>query len=311
MRHPAARTRKSLIQSPDSISAAKPLRLILLTPFVDYSIFEPVKNGAQDAAGAMQVQVTFAGTKDGNLQSLATMVRQAVADGYDGIALNIVDSLAFVSVIAETVGKGVPLIAFNVDDRRAPNARLAAICQDMQAAGEIFGRRIASEIPANSHILLTMHDPNISALEDRALGIKRILASKEIRWTQLFTGTDREQAIEKIHRELAADSTIRIVIGTGLADTEAAGLVVERSASGQKYLTAGFDLSGEILRLVKSGTIYFTVDQQPYSQGYFAVAALTLYKRFGVLPANIDTGAMVIDQNEAERVIELSRKGYR
>lgn len=311
MRQVAAIDLQASSRSAHANVAETPLRLILLTPFVDYGVFDPIKKGAQDAAVAMGVQATFAGTKDGDVQLLATMVRQAVADGYDGIGVNIVDSLASEAAIAEAVNKDVPVVAFNVDDQRTPNARLAAIGQNMLAAGEIFGQRIAPEIPINGHVLLTMHDPNIAALEDRARGIQRALARFELRWTQLFTGIHRDEAIGKIRTALEADTTITVVIGTGSADTEAAGLAAERFSSMRKYLTAGFDLSPDILRLVKSGTIRFTIDQQPYSQGYFTVAALTLYKRFGLLPANIDTGALVIDQVQAERVIALSRNGYR
>lgn len=287
------------------------MRLILLTPFVDYGVFAPVKNGAQDAARALSVQVTFSGTKDGDVHSLAAMVRQAVVDGYEGIALNIVDSLALQGSIAEAVSVGVPVIAFNVDDRRTPNARLAAIGQNMLVAGEIFGRRISSEIPPDSRILITMHDPNIPALEDRARGIRKVLTDRYIHWELLYTGTDREQATERVRIALEANSSIRIVIGTGSADTEAAGLAVERHFSGENYLIAGFDVSPEILRLIKLGLVRFTIDQQTYSQGYFAVCLLTLYNRYGLLPADIDTGARVIDRDEAPSIIELNRKGYR
>jgi simple sugar transport system substrate-binding protein len=291
--------------------AAKPLRVILLTPFVDYGFFGPVKKGAQDAATAMNVQLTFSGTKDGDVKQLASQVQQAVKDGYDGIALNIIDPEAFDGAVAEAVQKNVPVIAFNVDDSRTPNARLAAVGQNMVAAGKAFGRKIAADIPAGSHILLTMHDPNISALEERASGIKEVLKTKNIQWTELITSTDREQGIKKIRSALEADRSIKTVISTGSADTEASGLAIEKFFAKDGMIAAGFDLSPDILRLVQAGTIRFTIDQQPYSQGYLAVVALALNARYGVLPTNIDTGATIIDRSAAARVIELSRRGYR
>lgn len=289
----------------------KPLRIILLTPFVDYGFFGPVKKGAQDAATAMNVQVTFSGTKDGNVKDLAAQVSQAAADGYDGIALNIIDPVAFDDAVAAAIQKKVPVIAFNVDDSRTPNARLAAVGQNMLAAGQAFGRKIAAEVPSGSHVLLTMHDPNISALEERARGIKEVLAPKGIKWTELITSTNPEQAVKKVHSALEADRSIKIVISTGSADTEAAGIAIERYFPSGKLLAAGFDLSPDILRLVKAGVIRFTIDQQPYSQGYFSVVALALNARYGLLPTSIDTGATIIDHDAAERVIDLSRRGYR
>src|SRR5690242_16970 len=169
------------------------VRVLLLTPFVDYAFFGPVKKGMQDAAQAMDVEAAFDGTKDGDVKALAEKVKQAVDAGYDGIAVNMIDPVAFDEAAAEAARKGVPVIAFNVDDGRTPNARLAAVGQNMLAAGHKFGRRISPLIVQSSHILLTMHDPNISALEDRAKGIQEELQSKNVRWTELITSTDREQ----------------------------------------------------------------------------------------------------------------------
>lgn len=80
----------------------------------------------------------------------------------------------------EVARRGVPVIAFNVDDSRTPNARLAAVGQNMLAAGRKFGRQVAPSIAQGGHILLTMHDPNISALEDRAQGIRRSFDASQI-----------------------------------------------------------------------------------------------------------------------------------
>lgn len=290
---------------------AHELRFLLVTPFVDYTFFAPVKKGMQDAAKSMGVQAVFDGTKNGDVKSLAAKVTQAVQDGYDGIALNIVDPVAFDGVIVEAMRNGVPVIAFNVDDSRTPNARLAAVGQNMLAAGRAFGLEIAAAVPDKSQLLITMHDPNISALEDRSSGIKEVLMSRGVSWIELITGTDREQAITKIRAALAANPAIKIIVGTGSADTEAAGLAIERYLSGQGYASAGFDLSPDILRLVKAGVIRFTIDQQPYLQGYLSVVNLTLYKRYGLKPSTIDTGATIITADQVERIVELSQRNYR
>ena len=74
---------------------------------------------------------------------------------------------------------------------------------------------------------------------------------------------------------------------------------------------AGFDLSPEILRLVKAGVIRFTIDQQPYSPGFYPVVQLTLYCRYGIRPCDIDAGAGIVAAGDVERVLRLSREHYR
>jgi len=83
---------------------------------------------------------------------------------------------------------------------------------------------------------------------------------------------------------LKADPEIKVVICTGQADTEGAGLAIERHFRGKGYRAAGFDLSPGTLRLIKAGHIQFTIDQQPYIQGYYPVIQLALYCRYGNPP---------------------------
>src|ERR1044072_2513849 len=97
-------------------NAAADVRILLLTPFVDYPFFGPMKKGAQDAAHAMGVDAKFDGTRKGDVKEFAAKVTAAIAAGYDGIAVNMIDPVAFDQVAAEAARKGVPIIAFNVDD---------------------------------------------------------------------------------------------------------------------------------------------------------------------------------------------------
>ena len=107
------------------------------------------------------------------------MVRRAVADGYDGIALNIIDPVAFDAVIQETMDKGVPVVGFNVDDFATPNARLSSINQQLFKAGERLATFLLPHIPKNAFVLMTMHDEGVSALEDRLHGLQKRVTKKE------------------------------------------------------------------------------------------------------------------------------------
>jgi simple sugar transport system substrate-binding protein len=102
-----------------------------------------------------------------------------------------------------------------------------------------------------------------------------------------------------------------VVLGTGQSDTEAAGRALETGFDSGEYWSAGFDLSPETLRLIGAGHIRWTVDQQPYAQGFYPVVQLALYLRYGIVPSDIDTGAAIIDRSNVRDVLELSRRRYR
>jgi simple sugar transport system substrate-binding protein len=298
--------------SPDDtmkVESEHQLRFIFITTCIESRFFDPVTKGMNDAAAMLGVDCSFTGTEGVDLEAQAQMVRQAVQDGYDGIALNIIDPVAFDEVVQEAMDKGIPVVAFNVDDHATPNARLSAVCQQLYDAGRALGKKALDHVPARSHILMTMHAEGVSALEDRLRGAQDILRDKDITWTVAITGNTAAESARSVAHELKADPRIRHILCTGQADTEGAGLAIESSLPG--YTAAGFDLSPNTLRLIKAGRVLFTIDQQPYVQGFYPVVQLTHYCRYGILPSDVDSGATVIDKNNVDRVIHLCEQQYR
>jgi len=289
----------------------KPLRLVFITCCKDAAFFEPVKQGMRDAADKMGVECTWSGTEGVDVKAQAALVRQAVADGYDGIALSLVDPKAFDEVVAEAIGRGVPVVGFNVDDHGTPNARLSCVNQRLYEAGKSLAKHVAPHVPPGSHVLMTMHDKGVSALEDRLRGLQDVLKEKNVRWTVRITGNDAAKGAEVIRKVLDEHPDIRIVLCTGQADTEAAGRTIAKHYPDGSRWSAGFDLSPGILRLIKAGHIRATVDQQPYVQGFYPVVQLALYLRYGIVPSSMDAGAIIIRRSDVDRILKLTRQKYR
>jgi simple sugar transport system substrate-binding protein len=305
------------VQCDESVTAnepeknERPLRLAFITCCKDGPFYGPVKKGMRDAAEKMGVKCDWLGTDGVDVLAQADLVRQAVANGYNGIALSIIDAKAFDTAVEEAVRQGVPVVSFNVDDGGTPNARLSTVAQRFPEAGQALVKHVTKDIPRNAHLLATLHDKGISALDDRLRGMQDALREKNVRWTVLVTGNDEAKGEQLIAEALRRNPDIHVVFGTGLADTEAAGRVIEKHFSGGGRWSAGFDLSPEILRLIKAGPIRCTVDQQPYIQGFYPVVQLTLYLRYGILPSDIDAGAGIVERSNVDRVIELTKKQYR
>jgi simple sugar transport system substrate-binding protein len=295
----------------DSAQTERPLRLAFITCCKDAPFFEPVKKGMQDAAVKMGVSCTWMGVEGVDMKAQAELVVQAVKDKYDGIALNLVDPVAFDKVAEEAIRQGVPVVGFNTDDHATPNPRLSCVNQRLYEAGKSLARHVAPDIPDEAHVLMTMHDEGVSSLEDRLRGLQEILKEKNARWTVCITGTDAVKGCGIIEQELRKHPDIRIVLSTGQADTEAAGRALEKSFADQGYWAAGFDLSPTTLRLIKAHHIRCTVDQQPYIQGFYPVIQLTLYLRYGIMPASMDAGATLITPATADQVLQLTERKYR
>jgi simple sugar transport system substrate-binding protein len=289
----------------------KPLRLVFITCAVDAPFFVPVKQGMRDAARMLDVTCTFTGTPGVDVKAQAEMVRRAAADGVDGIALNIIDPVAFDAAVQEAVKAGVPVVAFNVDDHATPNARLAAVCQRFPEAGRALARHVAPHLPRGSRVLFTQHDKGVSALDERLRGLREGLKERGVTGETIVTGNVSTKGAEAVAAALRKDLAIRAVLGTGQSDTEAAGLAIEKHFAGRGIWSAGFDMSPTTLRLIRTGHIRATVDQQPYVQGFLPVVMLAHHLRYGLRPSDVDAGAAIIDRANVDRVEALTRRGYR
>lgn len=283
------------------------LRFIAVT--CEEAFFGPVKRGIADAAEMLGVEATFTGSKGVDAAEMCEIARRALDEGVDGLAIDIFDADAFAPVVAEAHARGVPVVAFNINEGNGRAGNLSGIAQDFAAAGKVLGQRAAQAIKPGSKVLITMHDAGLSALEARRDGIKAAFAGLDIDWIEAITGHHPDAAARVIVDHLQREPKIAAVLATGQADTEGAGLAIEKT--GQPLFTAGFDLSSEILRLIEAGHLAMTIDQQPYAQGFYPVVQLTLNLRYGLLPVDMDAGAAVIDRSNARQVRALAQTGYR
>ncbi|MEI6782686.1 MAG: substrate-binding domain-containing protein [Verrucomicrobiota bacterium] len=297
-------------QAQDKPGSERALKIAFITPFSDIPFFGPVKKGVADAAKQLNMQCDFKGPAGGDAEAQIVMIRQAVAQGYEGIAVNIIDSAKLAPVIDEVIKAGIPVVAFNCDDKTVPTKRLSAICQDVYEAGRKLGKTVAPSISDGSTVFITLHDEGVSALEARKKGIVDGLKGKNLKFETIVAGS-RDNAIKVVTERLKEHPEVKTVLCTGQSDTEGVGLAIERGFSGKGFLVAGFDLSEETLRLIKRGTIRFAIDQQPYVQGYYPAVQLAQYCRYGIMPSDVDAGAGLVTQEIVDRIVQLCKQHYR
>jgi simple sugar transport system substrate-binding protein len=275
------------------------LKFIYITAFVDEGFFDTVKKAMNDAASLLKVGCSFTGTPGYDTDALNRMVRAAIAEKYDGIALNIINPGIFTDVISEARGAGIPVVAFNIDD--PDSGRLAGVQQNFYRAGKKAGEKALPHFSENSRVLITFHDAGVSALDERARGIRDALALNNIRIETLITGNSPDLARDTILKNLSPG--IAAILGTGQSDTEGAGLAA-KTLNPMPYV-AGFDLGAGTIELIREGVIDFAIDQQPYVQGFYPLMMLYHNKTFGVVPFDIDCGSSIIDKEILEKRIVL------
>jgi simple sugar transport system substrate-binding protein len=91
----------------------------------------------------------------------------------------------------------------------------------------------------------------------------------------------------------------------------AIGHIIERQHLKGKVFGGGFDLVTEELDAIQAGNMQFTIDQQPYLQGFQGVVELWLNKVYNITPCDINTGIAPVTGETVAAVRALAAKGYR
>lgn len=257
-------------------------KIALITHSAEGDAFwDLVRRGAEVAAAKDDIELTYASDPDAAGQ--AKLVRDAIADKVDGIAVTLAKPQAMRGAVAEARAAGIPVVALNSGiDAWQAQGLLGFFGQDESVAGQALG----DELDARDaeHALCVIHERGNVAVEARCAGVRKTFGGQT---ENLYVdGTDMDAVTNVIAAKLRRDPTIDEVVTLGAQFALAAVDAVDDA--GSKAQVATFDLNKDLVKAVKSGDIQFAVDQQPYLQGYLAVDGLWLYRTNG----NISGGGM-------------------
>ncbi|MCX4578232.1 substrate-binding domain-containing protein [Streptomyces sp. NBC_01571] len=251
------------------------IKVALITHGADGDAFwELVRKGAQAAAAKDDIDLTYASDSDAAGQ--ASLVRDAVRDRVDGIAVTLAKPEAMKSAVTAAKAAGIPVVGLNsgIDAWRSEGL-LEYFGQDESVAGRALGDKL-DELKAE-HALCVIHEQGNVALEARCAGVKKAFAGD----TDLLyvNGTDMKAVASAVAARLRQDPSIDEVVMMGAQF--ALGAVKSVKEAGSRAAVATFDLNSSLVKAVQSGDVQFAVDQQPYLQGYLAVDSLWLYRSNG------------------------------
>ena len=286
-------------------------RFVVITHATAVPFFVPVRKGALEAGAALGCDVVYTGPSGFDIQKQIEYIKSAIAQKVDGIATTMPDPAAFNDVVKEAMAKGIPVIALNAD---APaSGRLAYVGQGNYEAGQSMGRQIVKLLPGGGDVLLCIHTAGAENLEARIKGAKDVLDAQggRFKYRVVATGTDMVKAVSLIGSAYQANPSIKGIFGVEDVTGSAIAQIIERDNLKGKVKGGGFDLVADILTGITRGTMQFTIDQQPYLQGYQAVVELNLLKKFSITPCDINTGIAPVTAENVKYVMELASKGYR
>ena len=254
--------------------------------------FTPTQSGAADACKLLGCSYQWTGSATSSVPEMVSAINTAVTAQVDGIATTLIDPTAFNSPVAKAIAAGIPVISYNADE--PTTARLAYVGQDLMVAGEQMGDHIVSLLPNGGEIALFIATPGSANIQPRIDGAEATLKShSNIKYDVVATGASVPGELTSVNAWAVGHPSAKGMFAVDGGSTEGVAQAISKNGLKAKgWVGGGFDLTPITQQLLAAGDIEFTIDQQPYLQGFLPIFELYMYKASQGLtgPADVDTG---------------------
>jgi simple sugar transport system substrate-binding protein len=291
------------------VASTERIKIALITHAAPGDTFwDILRKGAEEAAAKDNVELLYTSDPEGGRQ--AQLIQQAIDQKVAGIAVTLAKPDALKDVLKKAADAGIPVVSLNSGaDVWKQVGAFTHFGSDENLAGAAVGEKLTS-LGVKHPICVIMEQGNV-ALDSRCAGVKSKVPGTENLFVQ---GTDMTQVSSTVTAKLQATPDADAIIGLGAPFTLTINKAVESLGLQNKVKVASFDMNGELAQSIIDGKVAFTVDQQPWLQGYGAVDALWQVKRGGFhvgggLP--VLTGPSIIDQSSAPDVLKFAKEGIR
>ena len=276
------------------------------------SWWNTIKNALKQAGEDYGVAVDYRNPPNGDLADMARLIEQAAAQGYDGVITTIADYNVLQGAMKKVTDKKIPLITMN-SGTPEQSEKLGAIMhvgQPEYDAGKGAGAR-AKAAGIKSFLCVNHFATNPVSFE-RCRGFAEAIGA-DFKKSTIDSGDDPTGIESKVSAYLRQNPTTQAVLALGPTSAHPTLKALEKAGLKGKTWFATFDLSDEIGRGVKDGSVQFGIDQQPYLQGFLATSMLFAHLKYGTnISTNpVLTGPAIIDASNVDAVVAGAALGAR
>jgi simple sugar transport system substrate-binding protein len=281
--------------------------------------FVPTQFGFKDAAALLNLPTPKWGGSDNSIDAdMVAYMRTAIAAGANGIATTVINSVptdtTFATPVAAAMSAGIPVVSYNADGPilkgvATPGTnRLCYVGQALYVSGQQMGARILANTKPG-HVVIFIATPGTANIQPRFDGAASVLTPAGYKVSLVATGasTAVEGPPEKAFL-LANKSNLVGAFAVDAGSTELLGPNLASLGLAGKIYAGGFDLTPGTLTAIKSGQLDFTINQDPYLQGFLPTLYLYMFNLTGglVLPPDTDTGLTFVDSATVGQYLSTS-----
>lgn len=262
----------------------------------DHQFWQAVKSGAEQAAKADNVKITFEGPQtEAQIDKQIDMLNAAIAKKPQGLGFAALDSKAEVPILKKAADAKIPIVAF--DSGVESDLPLATCTTDNVKAAGAAADKMAEAIGGKGEIGMLVHDQTSATGIGRRDGFKNEIESKykDIKIVDIQYGNDDLKATEAAKAMLQAHKDLKGIFASN--EGTANGLVGALNETKAKIVAIGYDSGKKQKDAIVAGVLLGSITQNPVGIGQCVVNSLAKALKGEKLDKTIDTGFYWYDKN--------------
>ncbi len=261
--------------------------------------------GARKAGKDLGIKVPELGAQsESDINGQISILENAVSEKPAAIVIAPTQFAALGKPIDEAA-KSVKIIG--IDSAADSKAFTSFLTTDNVQGGRAAADALAEGIKAKTgkaegDVALITSLPGVGSLDQRAQGFKEELkkypglklTADKVADGQATTGLNIMTDL------ITADPKLVGVFASNLIMAQGAGQAVAENKLGDKMALVGFDSDPKLVGLLKDGSIYALIVQDPFRMGYDGVKTALAASKGEKVPTNVDTGVNVITKTNMD-----------
>ncbi len=262
----------------------------LVSKGFQHQFWQAVKLGAEQAAKADNVKITFEGPESETMvDKQIDMLSADLAKHPNAIGFAALDSKAAIPLLKKAQAEHIPVIAF--DSGVDSDIPLTTCATNNLAAAALAADKMAEAIGDSGEVAVIVHDQTSRTGIDRRDGFLKEMKDKhpnvKIVSVQYGAG-DHLKSAEIAKADIQAHPDLKGIFGANEGSAEGAAIGVKES--GKKLVLIGYNSGKEQKDAIMSGLMAGAITQNPIGIGKCVVDSAVKALKGEKLPKVIDTG---------------------
>jgi ribose transport system substrate-binding protein len=227
------------------------------------------KEGNAAAAKELGVAAHYEGPPQGQLTDQVSMYETLASTGATGYFTSVIDPVSEGAIINKAVAKGIDVVAIDSPVPLKDAKTFVYIGTPNFTAGQAAGEAMKKALPSGGDVAILTGSLTATNALQRIAGFKAALAGSKVK--VVTTANDNGaagQAATNADTVIASDAHLKGIYGVYSYDGPAAAVAVKAKGDIGKIKVVADDSEPGTIAGLENGSIYASIIQQPFMQGY-------------------------------------------